>query len=764
MDLPQLAKGDAATEGDGLMLPASDSKAAPEARPSRQQIGRAPRTRSRIQAAGSINAAVLAVGLAVSTAVAAYLIFLWLPLLVGDSHLGPQLTGLWNSVALASWIPASVTISSAALRAVLGMQFATAVSLAAAVLLEGRGVPVRFAPLALTLRTSSMPSTWRLLDYLGGTLALDVPTTLATAVLVATTLLSQLSSTLLVSDLGTGPILSSLRAEAVGYGFSNPPNLQDGQLDFERFQEATNDASYWQAGSSEYPLFAEASETPLAPESLMLDTGPSLRAFPPLGDGISRASLHSYGGYAPVFDARVSCMTPLINANFTVEDDVLSIWTSAQFNGRLWVDIPSRARWHLDGADQSVREMWKRFNCSISLPADAFEGQAVGEWALTICEPESGAISLESPINDGSDGEGISPRFLIVVNATGRGVEWKRAVESGSFGWTVSNQTVPWTRLAHPSRRLFLDVSFCLDTFQDTINVPVSMTRPGRPRPEPLLQWDQGRRRYDASNITRLHAGAVDGLSYADRNVLILQQRANWTEDMVRTRRFLVPATSISTFQGLWAMYDSDISVTLCTFCENSETSFRAHRHHVTVFQAVLLTTGSLPLAIQALWTILTQRAYYDFIAEYDVAAPAEYSLFADRVIPIRQRGLLAVLAILVAHNVALLLLVGRFLSRPRLAMPGQLWQAFGQLAASGPMLAKDDGSEDEDDECVAGWALRATTARDSEVEEEMRRRNGAGGVGGRGEVALVYEHDDFGSGQLHLRPRTPKLAQQGRE
>ncbi|KAK3331817.1 hypothetical protein B0T19DRAFT_456179 [Cercophora scortea] len=788
------------TEGDGLLMPPPP----PGYPPSPLQhhhgpIGRPPGARSRILAAGLGNLAILLSGFVLSTAAAAYVIFLWsCSLALKDDSNASWAPGsaVWRAVALAGWIPMSITISSAVVRAVLGVQFAAAVSMAAAVLLEEKGVPTRLAPLALTLRAMSMPQTWRILQYIGGTLTLDIKTTLAVAVLVATTLASQLFSTLLVSDLGIRPVLNSRQAGPVGFGLNNPPvsvMVEYEGKPYKAYQESTDDAYYWAAGSPDYPIFAEYTGTSTSPDSnsdapsdqaRMLDTGVSLRAFPPFRDSSARAALDGYEGYAAVFDARVNCMTPFVVVNLSVTDFLEKpFWTWATISGHLVVGLPPRARWTVDNPNHmlSERQMVDKFNCSFALPATTFEDTAIsGEWAVTLCDlsfdDHDYEIVLESPIY----GAGIRPQQLMVFNATGKGDDWKKAMNNtgGRPTWTLTNDTAraPWTHLTagplHPN--ISLDISFCLDSFKYLASIPTRMTRPGRPRPEPVLVWNQNQLEYDTSGVTRLHAGAGSGLSDADRNILTLEGRTNWTEDGVELRQFTAEATSIGDFQNLEILNpDSRISALLCTFCEVSGWSyFRAHRHHVAVFQDILQTTGSLPLAIQAVWTILTQHMYYDFLDEFDASLQARYSLYSDCEVPIRKRGLIFALVFLAVHDVAVLVLAVRFLSRHRMSMPGQLWQGFGQLAASLSgsassrqgggsldghgympyMYHGDEGRDDGDGTSVAEWAVRATAARDLEVRREMRRENG--GRPDEALVRLIQEVDDHGAGRLCLRHR----------
>lgn len=48
----------------------------------------------------------------------------------------------------------------------------------------------------------------------------------------------------------------------------------------------------------------------------------------------------------------------------------------------------------------------------------------------------------------------------------------------------------------------------------------------------------------------------------------------------------------------------------------------------MVVFQSILRSTGSLPLAMQALWTVVAQRTWYNFAPQFEVGSEAEFTVF----------------------------------------------------------------------------------------------------------------------------------------
>ena len=124
-------------------------------------------------------------------------------------------------------------------------------------------VPLRFVPLILTLRGSGKGSARELIRFISETFRLNRLLNLMVATMLLTTMLSQLTSTFLVSDLGPSPFLDNPRFENVPYGLQEAPSfdiVQEGEIVLRKYMESTDDVGYWTSGAAEYPIFAEYSE------------------------------------------------------------------------------------------------------------------------------------------------------------------------------------------------------------------------------------------------------------------------------------------------------------------------------------------------------------------------------------------------------------------------------------------------------------------------------------------------------------------------
>lgn len=715
--------------------------------------------RTRIESVGVINLTILILSLLLTILFVWYIIFLW--------YFSPGLgftaieAPFWRYIVLRQWAEVSITISTAIFRAIAGLQLGVALSMIAAMMLEQRMVPVRFAPLVLTLRGSGTASTWAMLEYFFDLRAfrLSMELSYVAIFLLYTSLASQLSSTFLISDLGVSPVLGNWEDRPLAYALAEAPDgdqgtLRSGTL---KFQQRTDDTQSWTAGSPSFPVFAEFSVPPTAPAGASgkdvwkYDTGLTMRAFLPFQEAEQRASIDQYKGYAAVFDTRTVCMTPPIDVRLDVGQRNPTSSNSGRFSAQLsgfvkpTLALPPPLKWRR-GDEDSQKGL--AFNCSVSFSGRAFEANADADWAITICNLNRTSLLMDSPILQASRfPDGIPTEQYILINATGTGEKWLEETSGARVPWQYSNRSEPWTRMYHPNHSdTSLDIAFCVNTVEP-INIPTIITGGQPGRKEPIAVWDRYKRQYNTSSIVKLHAGVALGLDSQERGILRLEHgvegSSNWTNGRTAARPFTLGAVDLKKFRKMWsASRDGDAGAMICTYCENYAASvIRAQRLHVLVFQDILKATGSLPLALQALLTTLTQRAWYDFLPEFDIAGNATYRLYGEKQIPVRRGGMIAVLLVVFAHNIAVLVVVWKYLfgNRQRLSMLGNLWQGFGQLVAGD----------------VADLAASTTTALDKEVMRELKEDPATDDV-----VELV--HDAEGGVLRLMRRRNGRIIEKG--
>jgi hypothetical protein len=103
----------------------------------------------------------------------------------------------------------------------------------------------------------------------------------------------------------------------------------------------------------------------------------------------------------------------------------------------------------------------------------------------------------------------------------------------------------------------------------------------------------------------------------------------------------------------------------------------------VDVFQDIIDETGNVALAMQSLFTILTQRAYYDWLPRFDVYAALQKQHFESYNVPVHWTGFTIVAGILLVHGVTVLLATVLFMSMTDKSFLGSSWPAVAQVFSS---------------------------------------------------------------------------------
>ncbi|KAI1736106.1 hypothetical protein F4680DRAFT_433363 [Xylaria scruposa] len=212
---------------------------------------------------------------------------------------------------LDEYVEIAVTLSSILIRVSVTTQATTVVAMLAALALESSGcgsVRLRDAPaMSIARYSNSGPLSALLLFWNALKHRCNWPLGLA-LLTTYTSVASQFTSTLLLKDLNNGPIanLPQSMSNAVGFGF-------DTWYEKNMTVLLKQGRDYWTSSPTSFPNFAEWSEDPVEELDSVRDTGPSLRAFLPIGSPETRTSLQTYDGPADVFDTRVFCSRPVVD-------------------------------------------------------------------------------------------------------------------------------------------------------------------------------------------------------------------------------------------------------------------------------------------------------------------------------------------------------------------------------------------------------------------------------------------------------------------
>jgi hypothetical protein len=190
----------------------------------------------------------------------------------------------------------------------------TAISMIASIALEHHGVPLeRAAQMSLARFSNTGPEAFLTLILARNSIGISLR--LLTAFLIITSLVSQFTSTLLLSDMAVGQIISFASNETVRYARSRSQSYSD--------VKEIGTRRPWQNNPSQFEVFAEYSEDGTRTEGVD-DTGPILRAFLPIAQQQTRESLHRFQGLSYVYDARVVCVRPQIEKMWFCPDNTTS--------------------------------------------------------------------------------------------------------------------------------------------------------------------------------------------------------------------------------------------------------------------------------------------------------------------------------------------------------------------------------------------------------------------------------------------------------
>lgn len=184
-------------------------------------------------------------------------------------------------------------------------------------------------------------------------------------------------------------------------------------------------------------------------------------------------------------------------------------------------------------------------------------------------------------------------------------------------------------------------------------------------RIEPTFGWDAKQGQYDTGEVRKQLGVTGKRLGYGDRGILKLTKERDWPMYELKSMDLLGEPPSQN--------------FALCQFCQKSNSTI-AHRALANLFQDVLVETGNPALALQALFTTISQMTYYSLLAEFDQDGPAQVMYFITRLMPRRWTGFAIVATLLAAHLCCGVLILISFLTRCQCSMLGQVWRCIAQV------------------------------------------------------------------------------------
>jgi hypothetical protein len=532
-----------------------------------------------------------------------YLLFLWL----GNAN-----NPTWNKIVLTEYVSQSVTLSALVIRTAVVFQTATCSAMIAAIVMEKHGVRASASVSWLFTRTRGRDPVMLLLDGIfdrSAWLCLSF-----TCLLAATTLVTQFTSTILVSDLGLAPFITSKQTSDFAYGLSSAKKSLIGNTRLNL--TSTSPLSF--------PSFAEVSVPPFADDRVD-DTGLNLRALLPIASGSTRESLASYTGYATLLNSRTVCVRPRVADGHNITYNAISGSETVGAPGKTVSGALSLERSTLPpgltsfGSDSNLvnPSNFVEFSCSLSTE------QLPNEWPVSICTATGRMeVVVSSPLNDGTL---TGTSMFVVMNHSGdatipnayvTGVRFAQYVSIQSANWTAtsrgnwlnlhSNDALDHTDLSNLKPLDFsVQLSLCFASF-DTADVPVHVLADSN-RTEPALRSRRVETGFNGTNI--------------DASSVMEQMLAGKTNSSEPGSLLLQVDDSNGPNGNRSSSLDMDIGYTdiqqtfgLCTFCGSSSTEISLVQ--AAIFQQTLKEAGSIATALQTLFTIVSSMNYYNRCVE----------------------------------------------------------------------------------------------------------------------------------------------------
>lgn len=643
-------------------LHAEHTEPPPQDAPGSRRNASPPRNGSSLGIMGNI---ILWLGTAVVAIALGFISFLWI--CAHRAREGQTVPESWLVIVSNGWLPQSITLSSLALRFAIAMQSGLMVAMIAGLAVERFRTSLYRAPEISMMRASGASAIqlcWALTSQpIRG--RHGTPALFALAALLVTAA-SNFASTILLSDMGPGWYSETPKRMPVSVEYADDSRIAAGGGTF--FANSRPDT---------FPVFAEYTEPALELPSVK-DTGLTIRALPPF-PGKDRINLNYYSGLSLLVDSRVMCFNPGKDLDVEVRLD--------EHFGLLYVSgvlsIPD-----MDDRFPLVT-FWTDseglvFNCSAavySAPLADDKRQSL-DWSITACNLERFNAGLGTSLDGLEDIDG-SRINLLLLNVTGDYSSWSSEMSKSDDPFTKVTDDNEWRRFETPTANV-LSITLCMTTFFSTIGD--SVMRGHAPRSEPSLDtWVKSAWGYDTSRVLAQYGAVPDRANYTapERGILTLDKQAIWGNKSYYTGVYEVILREIRPFTGGDHLPNQNVTLVLCTVVDApAPMAYKIvviDRALINIVQDILSSTRNPALALQTLFTILVQRAYYDHLALYDSADDAIVAFTPSATLPVRWSGYVAVMSIAAVHLLLLSVLTTIFLRATKISRLGDFWNVFAQ-------------------------------------------------------------------------------------
>lgn len=643
--------------------------------------------RSFVEKLGVYNIGVLVLGAIAILIAIAFFTLLWSG--SETARDGQPTPALWfHIVQRPNWATRVATVGSVFVRLATAAQMGLLAALVAAWTLETTGASAEHLPLLSIIRTvNNGPQShiWNVFHSLHTGTRRWYSALIILAILDAFAL--QFTSTLLVTDFGRATVVPGASNQSVAYGILS--SYTDELATRSGVVQASMGVDLNLAAAPAYPRFAEFANPSTSHLGLdYADTGESFRALLPIMDSDTRGVLRTYRGPATVFDSRARCVRPSLSIS-----NVTFIYQSATNEpyeiivvGNITMETP------IPGITVSPTEE----DGSFMTTAMARIYANTTDWRLSYSFVKVGEITgPTSPIDPVPDGNLWS---WLLLNITG---DWTSVLIDldtgmvGPFDW-VQSQSGLWTDLKTTNETIDIGISATVCYTGLESNDLWIHADSERDLSEPKnIPWIKDLWKYDTKDVRKMLGATKEPVSLSERGILNLRQPANWTEMIMNTtgQRFITS----SILQSLRRLEHPDVvryypnydqarlapqTALLTPYSEYNS----VNRALAAVFQDIIQSTGNPALAFQAMFTTLSQIAYYQALPLFFLDEMATVALSASYTMPVRWTGYATVMALLVVHAILVITAVVLFLSKTDHSLLGNAWQAVAQVSSSDTM------------------------------------------------------------------------------
>ncbi|KAF4973429.1 hypothetical protein FSARC_254 [Fusarium sarcochroum] len=637
----------------------------------------------------------------------------------------------WKRAVLSPYAMQTVTLTALLIRTAMGILAGMATSMIAAIAIERQGVPLIDVAQVSLARFSNSPPVTPFFWMFGP--ALTLPLRIAAGILVTTTVVSQLTSTLLVNDFSMG-ILK---------GFSQESNLNFPSLG----STYATGVSVWTQKVSTSLTFAEYSEEVDDVSQDMDDTGPSIRAFLPIPSQTDREKLYHFEGTAKIYDARVQCVRPEIHSlrfntstpntlcfsiglsrfpdtlqNRTETPDShyprgpfefatprsinLSVCCSVRETALLDF-VPSA--YHMWKLCQQLPGTEKYYNIRTQLAAYPNKAHETSNlvsgyllWDLGRLSAQVRSVGPEggNPVSDlwddfaGGDTSIINTKPWNNLNSTSSGPwreTWFRVTQgvNGKWGGTTKGDK---HNSSQESFEVGIKSTYCFDLFgAEEINVlNVTATRETT-KQEPNFVWSEDLETYNAARV-RHQLGAIPNSKASratDGSVLTISTPALDSALEAMRKEYhehyeYELENSFNSYRNykydlieseLWSILDEQ--PVLCPDCRSNTSPELS-----VLFHETLNETNSPALALQAMKTALASSIWNDKLPTYTKKESATLLYTREVLYPQSRRGFWAVIATIAVPSLLFLVLLYHFLNTDS-SFLDNVWHTVAQISES---------------------------------------------------------------------------------